>query len=308
MSTILYSHSVCQEHTNSPDHPEQPDRLRYISNVLDGPSYFMLDRRDAPIGEIEDITRVHDARYVDTILASVPERGNTLLGPDTGMSPASGEAALRAVGAACAAVDAVLEGGARNAFCSVRPPGHHAEPAEAMGFCLFNNIAIGAQRARQVHGCKRVAVIDFDVHHGNGTQAVFETDPALFFGSSHQMPAFPGTGHEEETGVGNIVNVPLAPGAGSVEFRSAYSDRILPALRAFAPDFILISAGFDADARDPLAQLRLNTPDFAWVTAEILKVADEFCGGKVVSTLEGGYDLDALAAGVAVHMRELMGI
>ena len=308
MSTILYSHPICHEHTNFPGHPEQPDRLRYIMSVLEGPSFFLLDRRDAPIGDIKDIERVHDSRYVEMILASVPESGNTPLDPDTGMSPASGEAALRAVGGACAAVDAVMEGGARNAFCSVRPPGHHAEPGKAMGFCLFNNVAIAAQRARQVHGCEKVAVIDFDVHHGNGTQAAFEHDPTLFYASSHQFPAYPGTGREDETGVGNIVNVPLAPGAGSEEFRQGYTDKILPALRAFAPDFVMISAGFDSHIQDPLAQMRLHTTDFAWVTAEILKVADEFCGGKVISTLEGGYDLDALAASAAAHVRELMGI
>lgn len=263
---------------------------------------------DAPIGDIADIKRVHAPYYVESVLESVPKEGFFQLDPDTGLSPASGEAALRGVGAACAAVDAVMNGEARNAFCAIRPPGHHAEAAQAMGFCLFNNVAIAAKHARHKFGLDRVAVVDFDVHHGNGTQSAFEEDPHLFYASSHQWPAFPGTGMEQETGVGNIVNAPLAPGSGSVEFRQAYTDRVLPKLREFNPNLLLISAGFDAHASDPLAQLRLQTADFAWVTAELLKVADECCEGKVVSLLEGGYDLPTLGACVAVHMRELMGI
>jgi len=206
------------------------------------------------------------------------------------------------------AVDAVVGGEGRNAFCAIRPPGHHAEATQAMGFCLFNNVAVAARHARVECGLGRVAVVDFDVHHGNGTQSACEEDPTLFYASSHQWPAYPGTGMEHETGVGNIVNLPLAPGSGSNEFRQGYTQLILPRLREFRPDLLLLSAGFDAHARDPLAQLRLQTDDFAWVTRELLGVADECCRGRVVSVLEGGYDLSALAASVAVHVRELMGI
>ena len=305
MSTLLFSHPICQEHDNFPGHPEQPDRLRAINGALEDPAFFMLDRRDAPEGSVKAIKRVHAPYYVEAIFESVPAEGFRALDPDTGLCPVSGQAALRAVGAACAAVDAVTAGEARNAFCAIRPPGHHAEANQAMGFCLFNN---AARHARAERGLGRVAVVDFDVHHGNGTQSAFEEDGSLFYASSHQWPAYPGTGMEHETGVGNIVNVTLAPGSGSAEFRRGYTDRILPKLLEFHPDLLIISAGFDAHARDPLAQLRLQTDDFAWVTRELLKVADECCRGQVVSVLEGGYDLPALGASVAVHVRELMGI
>lgn len=309
MPTLFLTHPVCYEHCNFPGHPEQPDRLRAITGALEDPAFFLLDRMDAPIGDVEDIKRVHAPYYVESVLESVPKEGFVQLDPDTGLCPASGEAALRAVGAACAAVDAVVEGRARNAFCAVRPPGHHAERTQAMGFCLFGNVAIAAYHARRVCGLERVAAVDFDVHHGNGTQAAFEENPNLFYASSHQWPAFPGTGMEHETGIANnIVNVTLAPGTGSEEFRRGYTDRILPALRAFKPDLILISAGFDAHASDPLAQLRLQTDDYVWVTHEILAIADECCGGRAVSVLEGGYDLPTLGACVKAHVRELMGI
>lgn len=308
MSTLLFSHPICLEHSNFPGHPEQPDRLRVIETALENPAFFLLDRREAPEGSIREIKRVHAPYHVEAILESVPKEGFVALDPDTGLSPASGQAALRAVGAACAAVDAVVGGEARNAFCATRPPGHHAEAAQAMGFCLFNNAAVAARHGRAECGLDRVAVVDFDVHHGNGTQSAFEEDPTLFYASSHQWPAYPGTGMEHETGVGNIVNVPLAPGSGSEPFRQGYTQRILPELRKFKPNLLIISAGFDAHARDPLAQLRLQTEDFAWVTQELLKVADECCQGRVVSVLEGGYDLSALAASVAAHVRELMGI
>jgi len=308
MSTLLFSHPICLEHSNFPGHPEQPERLRVIDAALEDPAFFLLDRCEAPEGSLKDIKRVHAPYHVEAILESVPAEGWVALDPDTGLSPASGQAALRAVGAACAAVDAVIAGEARNAFCAVRPPGHHAEATQAMGFCLFNNVAVAARHARVERGLERVAVVDFDVHHGNGTQSAFEEDPTLFYASSHQWPAYPGTGMEHETGVGNIVNVPLAPGSGSQEFRQGYTQRILPLLREFRPDLLLVSAGFDAHARDPLAQLRLQTEDFAWVTRELLNVADECCRGRVVSVLEGGYDLPALGASVAAHVRELMGI
>jgi acetoin utilization deacetylase AcuC-like enzyme len=222
------------------------------------------------------------------------------------MSPASGRAALRAAGAVVAAVDAVVAGEADNAFCAVRPPGHHAEPGRAMGFCLFNNAAIGALRAREAHGLERVAVVDFDVHHGNGTQAAFYDNPSLFYASTHQYPLYPGTGAKGETGVDNIVNVPLRPMAGSVEFRTGFSREILPALDAFRPELIVISAGFDAHKSDPLAQLLLDEADYTWVTEQLLEIADRHAKGRVVSTLEGGYDLAALGASAAAHLRALM--
>ncbi len=225
------------------------------------------------------------------------------------LSPGSGAAARRAAGALCAAVDAVAAGEAGNAFCAVRPPGHHAEPSRAMGFCLFNNVAVGALHARAAHGLRRVAVVDFDVHHGNGTQAMFWDDAELFYASTHQMPLFPGTGGAEERGVaGNILNVPLAPMAGSLEFRHGLRETILPALIRFEPQFILVSAGFDAHEDDPLAGLRLHEDDYAWVTTELLAVARDFCDGRVVSTLEGGYNLQALGASAAAHVTALMAV
>ena len=240
------------------------------------------------------------------MLSLVPKEGHYSLDPDTVLSPSSGEAALRAAGALCAAVDAVVAGEGQNAFCAVRPPGHHAEAARAMGFCLFNNVAVGALHAREQHGLARAAVIDFDVHHGNGTQALFAHDAGLFYGSTHQFPYYPGTGSADERGVGNVVNAPLAANAGSAEFRQAMFDRILPALRDFAPDFTFISAGFDAHAADPLAHLNLVEEDFAWATREIMDIAEASSKGRVVSTLEGGYDLGALGSSAAAHVRALM--
>ncbi|HEB79643.1 MAG TPA: histone deacetylase family protein [Rhodospirillales bacterium] len=311
MATLLYTHPVCAEHDAGVYHPERPERLKAITAALAGEDFKDLERRQAPLARIEEIARVHDAGYVEAVLNSVPKSGLAQLDPDTALSPSSGEAALRAAGAILAAVDAVAGGQADNAFCAVRPPGHHAERARAMGFCLFNNVAVGALHARQACGFKRVAVVDFDVHHGNGTQHAFEDDAGLFFASSHQYPCYPGTGSEDEQGVGNIVNAALPPGAGSREFRQAWSRRILPALGGFSPQMILISAGFDAHANDPLAQLMLETDDFAWVTREILSVAADCSGGcsagRVVSTLEGGYDLDALGASAAAHVTALMG-
>jgi len=244
---------------------------------------------------------------VEALLEAVPKTGFASIDGDTIMSPGTGEAALRAAGALCAAVAAVASGEVDNAFCAVRPPGHHAEPAQAMGFCLFNNVAVGALEAREVHGLRRVAILDFDVHHGNGTQTVCEADPELFFASTHQAPLYPGTGAANETGTnGNILNVPLPPHAGSAEMRRAWGERILPALEAFKPDLIMISAGFDAHKSDPLAQLNFSEDDFAWVTREILRVARTVCHGRVISTLEGGYDLTALARSAAAHVKEMM--
>ena len=308
MTTLLYSHPACLEHDPGEGHPECPARLGAVLAALEGEAFAGLERREAPRASQEQIARVHDPRYLEGVLAAIPQSGRHGLDPDTVASPGSGEAALRAAGALCAAVDAVMAGEAANGFCAVRPPGHHAEPARAMGFCLFNNVAVGAAHARAAHGLERVAVVDFDVHHGNGTQAMFWDDPALFFGSTHQMPLYPGTGSESERGANgtNIVNAPLAPMAGSEAFRAAMSTRVLPALDAFDPDFILISAGFDAHVQDPLASLSFEDEDYSWATEEILKVAARRCNGRVVSTLEGGYHLGALGRSCAVHVMALM--
>jgi len=277
-----------------------------VLEALDQPAFAALERRLAPEAAREDLARAHSSRYVEAILQAVPKEGHAALDADTVVSPGSGEAALRAAGAVAAAVDAVMAGEARNAFCAVRPPGHHAERERAMGFCLFNNVAVGALRVRAAHRLDRVAVIDFDVHHGNGTQAIFEDDPHLFYGSTHQYPLYPGTGARSETGVGNIVNAPLSPNAGSAEFRTAFNEFILPALEDFRPDFVLISAGFDAHRRDPLAQLNLVEADFAWATERLVELAGRHCQGRIVASLEGGYDLEALAASAAAHVAALM--
>lgn len=308
MSTLIYTHPVCLEHEAGPHHPESPDRLRAIARGLEGEEFAFLHHREAPMGTVEQIARQHPQELIDRVLNNVPKSGFHYIDGDTAMSPQSGEAALRAVGGICEAVDEVMTGKVRNAFCATRPPGHHAEYDQSMGFCLFNNAAIGAAHAHEVHGAAKVAIVDFDVHHGNGTQNLAERSPYMFYASSHQFPCYPGTGAASETGLnGNVVNVELAPGSGSEAFRSGYEDTILPKLRAFAPDLLIISAGFDAHARDPLAHLRLATEDYEWVTRELVNIADECCAGRVVSTLEGGYDLAALAASVAVHIRVLMG-
>jgi len=306
MTTLYYTHQACLGHDTGPGHPERAERLRAVHAALEGPDFAKLERRTPPRAETAWIERVHREEHVRGILDAVPTTDYARLDPDTVISPGSGEAALRAAGAVVAAVDAVCAGEAKNAFCAVRPPGHHAEPSRAMGFCLFNNVAVGATRARSEHQLRRVAVVDFDVHHGNGTQAAFAADSGVFFGSSHQYPFYPGTGAAGETGCGNIVNAPLPAGAGATEFRAAWSERILPALAAFAPQFVLISAGFDAHDADPLAAISLNKEDYRWITAEIAAIAELHAGGRVVSTLEGGYDLNALAASVSTHVAALM--
>lgn len=306
MTTLLFTHPACIEHDPGDFHPESPARLRAILAALETEEFAALERRKAPRAELEDIARVHPRDFVEALLAAVPTEGHVGIDPDTILCPASGEAALRAAGAVIAAVDAVVAGEGANAFCAVRPPGHHAEPDRAMGFCLFNSVAVGALRARAVHGLERVAVVDFDVHHGNGTQAMFERDPALFYASTHQYPLYPGTGAVGERGVGNIVNVPLRPGAGSADFRRGVEATILPALDEFRPALILISAGFDAHRRDPLAQLMLVEDDYRWITERLLDCAARHAKGRVVSTLEGGYDLQALAASAAAHVLALM--
>jgi acetoin utilization deacetylase AcuC-like enzyme len=306
MTTLLYTHPACLDHDPGRYHPESPDRLRAVLEALDAPEFARLDRREAPEASLDDIARVHPRGFIERLLAAVPAAGHVGIDADTVLSAESGRAALRAAGAVVAAVDAVVAGEADNAFCAVRPPGHHAEPLRAMGFCLFNNVAIGALRAREAHGLARVAVIDFDVHHGNGTQARFAADASLFYASTHQYPLYPGTGAARETGVGNIVNVPLPPLAGSAEFRLGVTREILPALDRFRPEMVLISAGFDAHKSDPLAQLLLDEADYTWITEQLMEIARQHAGGRMVATLEGGYDLAALGASAAAHVRALM--
>jgi acetoin utilization deacetylase AcuC-like enzyme len=308
MTTLLYTHSACLEHDPGSHHPESPERLRAVLSALSSPPFARLERREAPEAGFDDLLRVHPRGHLEQILGAVPKFGHVAIDADTILSPASGRAALRAAGAVAAAVDAVIAKEAENAFCAVRPPGHHAEPGRAMGFCLFNNAAIGALRACEVHGLERVAVIDFDVHHGNGTQARFEDDDRLFYASTHQYPLYPGTGAASEIGVGNIVNVPLRAMAGSGPFRLGVSQRILPALDAFQPELVLVSAGFDAHKNDPLAQLMLEEDDYAWITEKLLEVAFRYAEGRLVSTLEGGYDLPALGASAAAHVRVMMAV
>jgi len=305
MPTLLVSHPDCIAHDPGAGHPEAPARLTAVLKALDEPPFRTLLRREAPLGKTSDAARVHGEAFVEAVLASVPQSGRAALDPDTILSKSSGQAALRAIGAITSAVDAVMAGEATNAFCAVRPPGHHAEPDRVMGFCLFNSIAIGARHAQAAHGLGRVAIVDFDVHHGNGTQAVAERDASLFFASSHQFPLYPGTGAAEETGLGNVVNAPLAPGTGGPCFRQAFERRILPALDAFAPELVLVSAGFDAHRADPLAGLELEESDFDWVTSRLLEAAQRHARGRLVSILEGGYDLKALAGSAAAHVQAL---
>lgn len=307
MTSLLYTHPSFLAHDTGPAHPERADRLRAIAAALDEARFPALRRIEAPRGTLDQIRLVHLPEYVDHIFDLVPDSGHLYADSDTVLSPGSGEAALHAVGAVCAAVDAVCSGAAQNAFCAVRPPGHHAEPSHAMGFCLFNNVAIAAQYARSKYPISRVAIVDFDVHHGNGTQAVFYREPQVLYASTHQMPLYPGTGSARETGVGNIFNAPLPPGSGGEAFRAAMEEKIFPALRKFEPQLLLISAGFDAHRDDPLASLNLVEEDYAWVTRELLSIAKSYCEGRLVSVLEGGYDLNALGRSVAAHVGALQG-
>ncbi|HEY9548432.1 MAG TPA: histone deacetylase family protein [Kiloniellaceae bacterium] len=307
MTTLLFSHPACEDHIPDIGHPENPVRLRAIAQALAASEFAGLLRREPPRAEQDQVARVHPGSFVRDLLSHVPGEGAVGLDPDTFLTRGSGEAALRAAGAVIAAVDAVMAGEADNAFCAVRPPGHHAEPDRAMGFCLFNNVAVGALHAREAHGLSRIAVVDFDVHHGNGTQAAFWDDPDLFYASTHQSPLYPGTGSARERGVNaNIVNVPLPPGAGSLVFRQAMRENIVPALTAFQPEFLFISAGFDAHADDPLAGLNFTEEDYVWATDELMALARSACGGRLVSVLEGGYNPDALGRSVAAHVRALM--
>ncbi len=304
----LITHAACLEHDPGPLHPERPDRLRAVLRALEAAEFRSLLRETAPRASREALRRVHADAYIGEILSIAPEKGEyQVLDPDTVMSAGSAEAALRAAGGALAGVDAVMSGRARAAFVAVRPPGHHAEPARAMGFCLFNNVAVAALHARARWALRRVAIVDFDVHHGNGTQSICFGDPDLFYASSHQSPCYPGTGAAAEHGIaGNVVNVPLPPGTAGRVFREAWQTVILPALGRFSPELLLVSAGFDAHKADPLAELRLEVEDFSWLTGELARLAAAPTGGRLVSVLEGGYDLAALSASAAAHVRALM--
>ena len=308
MATGLILHPACLGHVTPAGHPERVARLEAVLEALHAPDFAALVRAEAPRATREDLLRAHSQRLVDGILeAEIPEGRFARIDSDTAMSSGSPEAALRAAGAVVAAVDMVVAGKLRNAFCAVRPPGHHAERGEAMGFCLFNNVAVGALHARAAHGMQRIAVVDFDVHHGNGTQDIFYDDPDLFYASTHQSPLYPGTGSASERGAAdNVVNVPLHPDSGGDAFRQAFEHVILPALEAFGHEFVFVSAGFDAHRDDPLAQLRLDESDFAWATRRICALAGQVCSGRVVSALEGGYDLAALGRSAADHVRALM--
>jgi acetoin utilization deacetylase AcuC-like enzyme len=302
----IYTHPACLDHDPGDGHAESPARLRAVLQALDDPRFAEIERAKAPQATREQLERAHAAEYIDYIFASSPPEGRVQLDPDTVMSPGSLEAALRAAGAACAATDAVLARETLRAFCAVRPPGHHATRREAMGFCLFNSIAVAATHALSAHRLDRIAIVDFDVHHGNGTQAIFRHDPRVLYASSHQMPLYPGTGAADEHGAGNIFNAPLPPEAGSAEFHAAWEERLLPELDLFRPQLLLISAGFDAHACDPLAQLQLATDDYTWITRRLVELADRHADGRIVSALEGGYDLNALRECTAAHVAALM--
>jgi len=307
MSTLILHHENCLRHDTGLRHVERPERVSAVLNSvreIEGTELL-----PAPRAKLEQLTLVHPADYWEQLLEAEPgdgeDRGIIALDADTFMSPGSIDATLRGSGAACFAIEQIEAGKARNAFCAVRPPGHHALATIPMGFCLLNHVAVAARYAIERGFAERVAILDFDVHHGNGTQGIFEESPEVMFVSSHQMPLYPGSGYPSETGVGNIVNMPLSPGDGGAAFRAAWSRQGLPAVERFQPDLVLVSAGFDAHTLDPLGQLQLEDDDYAWVTREIRSLADSACGGKLVSLLEGGYDLDALASASAAHVRAL---
>ena len=307
--TILFTHQSCLLHDVPAGHPENPSRLKVLESAFAADEFKFLDRREAPLCKIESIALMHSQSYIEDVTKVISEKEFVYLDADTSLSHGSGEAALRGCGAVCAAVDAVMTDDAKNVFCAVRPPGHHAETRRAMGFCLFNNVAIGAAYAKERFKIDRVAVVDFDVHHGNGTQEMFWSKPNLLYASTHQMPLFPGTGATSEIGdYNNIINVPLSVGAGSLEFRTAFNQIILPELRKFKPELLIISAGFDAHANDPLGQLNLYEDDYAWVTLELLSIAEKYSEIRLVSVLEGGYNLEALRSSASIHVRQLMSV
>ena len=309
MTTLLYTHPSSLAHDTGPGHPEQQARAKAIYGAIEREeqkgNLANVIPREAPEATLAQLERVHDARFIEAILSAVPDDGYVRIDADTVMSPASGEAALCQAGAVTAAVDAVIGGEADNALCALRPPGHHAEPDRAMGFCLFNGVAVGAMQAIAEHGLGKVSIFDFDVHHGNGTQAAFERNPQVQYLSTHQWPLFPGTGAKEETGVGNIVNRPLPSGTGSRVWREVVEGDILSAMDEFAPDLVMISAGFDAHRADPLASMELEEADFTWVTEALMALAKRHAKGRVVSVLEGGYDLPALTQSFLAHLHAL---
>jgi acetoin utilization deacetylase AcuC-like enzyme len=309
VTTLLLTHPASYGHEMGAGHPERPDRIRAIERALEEPAFKTLARQSAPRAARADLVRVHPEAYVAAIEEAAPAKGITRLDADTSMSPGTLEAAMRAAGGAAFAVDEVMSGRAANAFVATRPPGHHAEKAAPMGFCFFNNAAVAARRAQAAHGAERVAIVDFDVHHGNGTQDIFWDDPSVLYASTHEMPLYPGTGARSERGEHEqIVNAPLRAGDGGEAFREAFNAAILPRLEAFAPDLVIISAGFDAHRLDPLGHLNLVEADYSWATHRLIAVADKSCKGRVVSLLEGGYDLDGLSRSVAAHVAALMGL
>jgi acetoin utilization deacetylase AcuC-like enzyme len=308
MTTLLLTHPASLDHLTPPGHPERPDRIRAIDQVLAENRFDRLVREQAPEGTVDLVRLCHDEHYVDELRRVAPEKGLIYLDGDTSMSPGTWEAVMRGVGGAVAATDSVMSGTSDNAFVATRPPGHHAETARPMGFCFFDHAAIAARHAQRKYGIARAAVVDFDVHHGNGTQDIFWADPTLMYCSTHQMPLFPGTGASGERGEHDtIVNAPLAPNDGAAKFRAAFDNLILPQLTKFAPELIIISAGFDAHRRDPLANINLDAEDFGWVTRKLMDAANSSAGGRIVSVLEGGYDLQGLKESVAAHVTALMG-
>jgi acetoin utilization deacetylase AcuC-like enzyme len=307
MTTLLVTHPACLNHLTPAGHPERPDRLRAIEQALEDERFQALAREQAPAATLEMITLCHPRDYVEEIQNASPAQGMVRLDADTSMSPGTFEAVLRAIGGAVMATDEVMAGKVANAFCAMRPPGHHAETVRPMGFCFFNTAAIISRHAQKTHGAERVAIVDFDVHHGNGSQEIFWSDPTVMYCSTHEMPLYPGTGAPSERGAhNNIVNAPLRAGDGGERFREAFETVILPRAAAFNPDFLVISAGFDAHMRDPLANLKLLEPDFAWATQKLMEIADVSAKGRIVSVLEGGYDLQGLSRSAAAHVTALM--
>lgn len=307
LTTLLIHHDAFAHHVTPPGHPERVDRILTVNKTLADSDFSALERQQAPLGSADQAVLCHPEAYVSALEENAPQDDLVQIDSDTYLSPGSMEAAYRALGGICEAVDQVSEGKVDNAFCALRPPGHHAEKATAMGFCLFNTIAIAARHAQRVHQFERVAIVDFDVHHGNGTQDIFWDDDSVLFCSTHQMPLFPGSGGITETGEhGTICNAPLRAGDGSENFQAAFSERVLPTITNFSPDLILISAGFDAHRLDPLANVNLEADDFRWATGKIMELAGKFCDNRVVSTLEGGYDLEGLASSVSAHVKTLM--
>lgn len=308
MTTLFITHPAGLRHVTPDGHPERPDRLRAVERALEAEPFAGLIRLEAPEASLERIALCHPPDHIERILKAGPQEGLVALDADTVMSPGTVEAARRGVGGAVLAVDEVMAGRARNAFAAMRPPGHHAERERAMGFCFFNQAAIAARHAQQAHGAQRVAIVDWDVHHGNGTQDIFWDDGSVLYASTHEMPLYPGTGEPSERGTqDNIVNVALSPGDGSDAFREAFDLAILPRVEAFRPDLVIISAGFDAHWRDPLADINLREADFGWATQRLMEIAERRCGGRLVSVLEGGYDLQALTLSTTAHVAALMG-